>query len=136
MNNVNTKNMISEFINQDIQNNNKPKEKTLSKEFPANAFKGGIEARTKNEIKNDKNKKEIKPNLKINYSYIRIDKSNKFSKMTEEDYKSFNEVLSSFKETKEKIDLINSIFIKFLDRLCPNCDGDPMNISKYLSKEI
>ena len=89
---------------------------------------------TENKIELGKNKHKNKK--KIIHSYLKIDKSNKFSILTEEDKKSIEKILLSFRETKEKINQINSVFTPFLERISPNCLGDPITISKSLSQEI
>jgi hypothetical protein len=53
--------------------------------------------------------------------------------MTNQDYENIDETLDSFKGLQKKI---NSLFIPLLDKLSPNCEGDPITISKSLSKEI
>ena len=83
-----------------------------------------------------KNNRDNIPNKNIIYSYIKIDKNNKLIKMTNKDINSTEKILASFKETKKKIDSINSIVIPFLEKIGPNCEGDPINISKFISKEI
>ena len=89
---------------------------------------------TENKIELGKNKYYNKK--KIEHSYLKIDKSNKFSVLTEEDKKSLEKMMLSFRETKEKINQINSVFTPFLERISPNCLGDPITISKSLSQEI
>ena len=88
----------------------------------------------KNESNNIKTKQNN--NLNIEYSYIKIDKSNIFTSISKDDYNYIESIISSFKETKRKKNTLNSIFTPFLDKISPGCDGDPILISKALSKEI
>ena len=80
--------------------------------------------------------KKLKPELNIEYSYIKINKSNIFSSISKDDNNYIDEIISSFKESKGKKNTLNSIFKPFLDKISPGCDGDPILISKTLSKEI
>ena len=109
-----TTSTISEYLNQEINNN---KNEIIKK------------SNTTLEI----NQNKINPKKNIIYSYLKIDKNNIFNIMTNQDYENIEETLSSFKGTKKKI---NSLFIPLLEKLSPNCDGDPLIISKSLSKEI
>ena len=88
----------------------------------------------KNESNNIKTKQNN--NLNIEYSYIKIDKGNIFTSISKDDYNYIESIISSFKETKRKKNTLNSIFTPFLDKISPGCDGDPILISKALSKEI
>ena len=56
--------------------------------------------------------------------------------MSKDDYNYIESIISSFKETKRKKNTLNSIFTPFLVKISPGCDGDPILISKALSKEI
>ena len=59
--------------------------------------------------------------------------------MNNDDYEYIKEIISSFDENNGKgikIEIINEIIIKFLEKISPNCYADPIFISKYLSKEI
>ena len=109
-----TTSTISEYLNQEINSN---KNEIIKK------------SNTTLEI----NQKKLNPKKNIIYSYLKIDKNNIFNIMTNQDYEIIEETLSSFKGTKKKI---NSLFIPLLEKLSPNCDGDPLIISKSLSKEI
>lgn len=123
---TNTKNTISGLYEQEINQKeiNEPNESKIK-----------IENHKDN--KNMLNQKEIELNQEVKqyiiYAFIKIDKTNKFILMTDQDDEIIEETLSSFKKTNKKI---NTIFIPFLNKICPNCDGDPINISKYFSKEI
>ena len=55
----------------------------------------------KNESNNIKTKQN--KNLNIEYSYIKIDKSNIFTSMSKDDYNYIESIISSFKETKRKL---------------------------------
>ena len=73
------------------------------------------------------------------YSYLKIDQKNYFSEMTNEDYEYLKRIISSYNENtvkETKIKTINEIIKKFLEKISPNCEADPLLISKYLSKEI
>ena len=101
----------------------------------------------KEEIK--ENNKDIKEKSNISndfinfnevYSYLKIDYKNYFSEMTNDDYEYIQEIISSSFDEKNgkgvKIETINEIMIKFLEKVSPNCFADPIFISRYLSKEI
>ena len=83
-----------------------------------------------------KENKELKQKLNIEYSYLKIDKSNIFTVLTKNDNNYIEDIINSFKESKEKKNTLNSIFTPFLDKISPSCGGDPISISKSLSKEI
>ena len=83
-----------------------------------------------------KENKELKQKLNIEYSYLKIDKSNIFTVLTKNDNNYIEDIINSFKESKEKRNTLNSIFTPFLDKISPSCGGDPISISKSLSKEI
>ena len=114
-----TTSTISEYLNQEINNNKNE------------IIKKSNTTLEKNSLTN--NKDSINQKKNIIYSYIKIDKNNIFNIMTNQDYETIEETLSSFKGTKKKI---NSLFIPLLEKLSPNCNGDPLIISKSLSKEI
>ena len=82
------------------------------------------------------NKIKHKPKSNIEYSYLKIDKSNKFTSISKDDNKYIEDIISSFKESKKKKNNLNTIFTPFLDKISPGCNGDPILISKTLSKEI
>ena len=113
-----------------------------------------IDIKTKDEInikkeetenKKEENKNEEKnkyySNKYLNYNdimtYLKIDKKNYFSVMNNKDYNYLKDIIALFQEKKgNRIDSINEIIKKFLENIVPNCDADPILISKYLSKEI
>ena len=125
-----TRSTISEIFQQEINKNQIEIKKNSENKTEININKDNKDIIYKNET--NKNK-EINPNINITNSYIKIDKKSIFTKMLKKDNESTEEILDSFKKTNTKI---NRLFIPLLDRVCPNCDGNAINISKYLSKEI
>ena len=129
-NSKNENNKVSRLeMNKQIKNDNKNKvKKSLIKDVNNN------KDINKNELINNKAKQ--KPKSNIEYSYIKIDKNNIFTSISKEDNYYIESIISSFKESKRKKNTLNSIFTPFLDKISPGCDGDPILISKALSKEI
>ena len=92
-----------------------------------------IEDKIKITKTHEKINEKIQPEINISFSYIKIDKSNKFTTMTNRDKEIIEDILSSFKKKKSNI---NTLFIPILERISPNCNGDAIIVSKSLSKEI
>ena len=125
-----TTSTISEFLNQEINNNKNEITKKTNTNLELNSSKNNNDSLNKKDVETPK---ESNPKNNIIYSYLKIDKNNIFNKMTNQDYENIEETLDSFKGLQKKI---NSLFIPLLDKLSPNCEGDPITISKSLSKEI
>ena len=125
-----TTSTISEILNQDINNNKNEIIKKTNTNLEINSSKNNNDSINKKDVETPK---ESNPKNNIIYSYLKIDKNNIFNKMTNQDYENIDETLDSFKGLQKKI---NSLFIPLLDKLSPNCEGDPITISKSLSKEI
>ena len=93
----------------------------------------------KENISDKKEENKISSGFNEIYSYLKIDYKNYFSEMNNDDYEYIQEIISSFDEKNGKgikIEIINEIMIKFLEKISPNCYADPLFISKYFSKEI
>ena len=128
-------NEIKSVINKSEKEKSKTKENKIeNKKEQKKEIKENIEQKKEeNNIFNDIN------NFKEVYSYLKIDSKNYFSEMNNDDYEYIKEIISSFDENNGKgikIEIINEIIIKFLEKISPNCYADPIFISKYLSKEI
>ena len=128
--NVNIGTYFERAINPIVISNTFNKEKEI-KEVKKEEEKEGSKAKNRNNAS-----KDFINSHKINL-FLKINHKNCFSEMTDEDYDSIKNIMSSFKDKKNiEISSINQIMKIFLDKICPNCEADAILISKYLGKEI
>ena len=132
--NVNVGTYLERAINPIVISNSFKKEKEIKEDKKEKEIEEK-EDKNKPKNRNDASKDFINSH-KINF-FLKIDHKNCFHEMTDEEYSSIKEVISSFNDKKNiEINSINKIMKIFLDKICPNCKADATLISKYLSKEI
>ena len=119
-----------------IKNVESNEELQIKKEEEKEEIKDNINNIIKNDSDNISNEYQ---NFNEVCSYLKIDQKNFFSQMKKKDYEYLEEIISSYNEKKGKgtrIEAINEIMKTFLEKTSPNCDAEPLFISKHLSKEI
>ena len=133
-------NLIKIKKNEEEKDNNILKNIENNEELQIKKEEEIIKDNINNIIKNDSDNISIEyQNLEEVSSYLKIDQKNFFSEMKKEDYEYLEDIISSYNEKKGKgtrIEAINEIMKAFLEKISPNCDAEPLFISKYLSKEI